>query len=227
MTREMVKTGIFVLGIMMCGSLAFGDDLDPDVVQSVSATSCANTWCVAQFAGVTDPNTGVSTLEDVLTSTTVDTGWDEVVGVGGSYWLLDFEEISGGTYNGDYGMFVYCFSTTGQCSTQDAGVPPASAYTLSGGPSTSSATPNFQATTGIAGYTSNDAPNAAAQALGSTVKCTTAQACSDYYIDVTNGGHGIGSTNGGVVPEPSSVVLFGSVLLVTAGAIRRRVRNRL
>ena len=81
MTREMVKTGIFVLGIMMCGSLAFGDDLDPDVVQSVSATSCANTWCVAQFAGVTDPNTGVSTLEDVLTSTTVDTGWDEVGGL--------------------------------------------------------------------------------------------------------------------------------------------------
>lgn len=173
---------------------------DPALFQD--GIGCVN-WCHGTLQGL-DPNTNDITLEFVFTpGITFTTGWVSVVGSGGQD-LVDFVDNAG-----SFDAFLYCGST--DCEAQDVGLPTVLPTILSGNTYTT-ATINgfvFTQTSGHPGFdlTTINNSNFDAYAI-----------IDDTHAAVVNG-VGVVDT---AVPEPSTLLLFGTALALLGLSWRRR-----
>lgn len=188
--------------VMLAGYFAPKASADPinDPAMFQDGINCVG-WCHSAGIGV-DPNTSDATLEFITTGITFTTGWVSVQGSGGQD-LLDFVDN-----NGTYEIFLYCGST--DCESDDAGLP----TTLP----TVSAANTYNATGGvIAGYSFTPAVGDAGYDSNSTY--------STYGIEDDSNAtkvNGVGVTDT-EVPEPSSLLLLGSALVLSLAVLRRRI----
>jgi hypothetical protein len=188
------------VGLMMFAVAAYGD-VDPALFQDGSHCS-ATYWCAGDGWGK-DPNTGDTTLEFVMTTGTTNgitfsTGWVKAVTGSTVDDLLDFVKV-GSTYE----IFLYCGDI--HCSADDVGLPAGISTTVSFADGSL-----YTPTSGQPGFgTSYSGGVNEGQAL--------------FGIeDIAPYVSGVGVA---AVPEPSSILLLGGVLLIAGGAIRRRSRQ--
>ena len=185
------------------GTAAFGDTIDPAMFQDGS--HCSGTyWCTSAGAAV-DPNTGDTTLEFVVKTSTAQsqgitlfaTGWVKAVTGATVDDLLDFENIGGVN-----AIFVYCGDAN--CSLDDVGLPAgistSVSFTDGGNYTPSSGQPGFGNSYSSQGVLSNP---------------------TIYAIEDVGHVSGVGVT----APEPSSILLLGAVLFMTTRALLRRHKN--
>ena len=199
-------TTLLLVGALTFAGLAFGDTFGANDPALIASAACGtNPWCLSATPGV-DPNSGDTTLEWTMNSAKISSwsvnGWVEAKS--GST-VEDYLDFVGGNE-----IFEYCVNAF--CSANDAGAPSSVGTILATFTWTSGSGGSFQPTSGQPGYGSNYPLSPPGQA--------------------TFGVFDNGSTSGSsitdkdaAVPEPSSVLLFGSVLLIAGRAIRRRVRS--
>lgn len=188
--------------VMMVAYVAPSAHADPinDPAMFQDGINCVG-WCNSTLIGL-DPNTSDLTLEFVTQGITFTTGWVSVKGSGGQD-LLDFVDNSG-----SYDIFLYCGST--DCEAQDVGLPTllptvAAQNTYTPGSGIINGF-TFTPTVGNVGYDSNTS-------LG------TYGIIDDSHAKVVNG---VGVVDA-EVPEPGTLLLFGSALALLGVAYRRRV----
>jgi hypothetical protein len=196
--------GLTALIVFSCAGLAHAGQID-DPALFQDGTGCAtNTWCASINKGVADPKTGDTTLEFVFNAgtgsalTSLTSGW--VAAVTGSTVddLLDFEKI-GSTYV----VFLYCGDA--HCSAYDLGLPTGitATTTYADGAVYSPVSPQ-------PGFGTIGGPNGACN-------------CDLFQIQDPAGSiSGLGVT---ATPEPASVVLLGTGLLIAGAGIRRRQKR--
>ena len=154
-----------------------------------------------------DPSTGQTTLEYIFNSNVVPgthyNGLGELVVNGISDQYFDFYNNAGVAE-----VFLYCGGTAAWCTTEDhirPGIAPAviSDVTLNPGTLPFPNSSPFDA----ASYTPGTGPGQSTYLSNAAGYSVLFNANSDVFS----------------TPEPTSVILFGSVLLLVGGAVRRRL----
>jgi hypothetical protein len=207
MYKFSVLVGVAAFGLL--ATSAYADISDPALFQDGS--HCSGTyWCSSTTVAV-DPNTGDDTLEFIINTsvnqsegiTLFTTGWVKAVTGSTVDDLLDFENIGGKNV-----LFLYCGDS--RCSSDDVGLPAIS-------------------TAGMISFTDGAlyTPTSGQPGFGDSYSSQGVLSDPTIYsiIDPAEGArvNGVGVS---AVPEPSSVLLFGGIPLVLAGALRRRHSSR-
>jgi hypothetical protein len=218
--NKMLSSVFFAAAVTVFATGAFADDTaDPALFQS--GTNCnvpppGTYWCASDNITTADPNTGLTTLEFVIQTTdgvaptargmTAWTTFGLVAatsGVGGTGTvqdLLDFEKLGGQDV-----VFLYCGD--GHCTSGDSGLPTATEIAAAGGIKNSYQDgTQYVPTSGQVGqalaYDPLNSPPVKGAAVGYQI------------VDPVS------------TPEPSAVVLFGSMMIGLAAFARKKFAAR-
>lgn len=204
----MLKVSLLIgaAALALLATSAFGDVVDPALFQDGS--HCTGTyWCTSTTIAI-DPNTGDDTLEFLVNTSTSQsegitlftTGWVKAVTGSTVDDLLDFENIGGKNV-----IFLYCGDAS--CSSDDVGLPPIS-------------------TAGLVSFTDGGVydPTSGQPGFGNSYSSQGVLANpTEYGIEDVGHINGVGVT---AAPEPTSLLLFGGILLMLTGSLRRRYSSR-
>jgi hypothetical protein len=186
------------LAAMALPTAAFGDGIDP--AMTAEGTQCGTGltgWCLSSGIAL-DPVSGIDTIEYVFNSKipSVTDGDVDIRQGSLSGSIVDLLRFE--NIGGDAVVFIYSDDIVGSLA---ADVPGSSYDTV------------VSIVENIGSYTLYPSSGS----LGAANPGYSATGEANSY-----GTYGLNTTD--VVPEPSSVVLFGSILILAAGALRRRIR---